>query len=252
MKYFEKQNNVVINVNNRRDQKLQELKTLFLKNFDALGPRWTSVLPLFMNSSDFARILWLNEVYIKNISVPGCILEFGSQFGASFNTLNMLKLIYEPWNVSRRIISLTTFEEGFIDVEDKDGEMVELGDYAVAENWKQVLESILSINTDSSLTSTVHEIVQGDVSLTLPVFLEHNPGIIISMAHFDMDVYKPTKSALELVISRMPKGSLLVFDELNHPAFPGETVAVNEVLGLKNLQLRKSTFQPYSCYAIIE
>jgi hypothetical protein len=50
------------------------------------------------------------------------------------------------------------------------------------------------------------------------------------MAIFDMDIYKPTKDVLEKIIPRLVKGSLLVFDELNFKAFPGETIAVNEVL----------------------
>ena len=37
----------------------------------------------------------------------------------------------------------------------------------------------------------------------------------------------------------MPKGAVIVFDELNHSDYPGETMAVMEVLGIRNLELKR-------------
>ena len=70
------------------------------------------------------------------------------------------------------------------------------------------------------------------------------------MAIFDMDVYKPTKDVLEAILPRLIKGSVLVFDELNCPHFPGETIALIEVLGLKNLKLHRNPHQPYCSWLI--
>jgi hypothetical protein len=84
---------------------------------------------------------------------------------------------------------------------------------------------------------------------TLPTFLERNPHIIVSMAIFDMDIYAPTKRALELVMPRLTKGSLLVFDELNCRHFPGETQALHEVVGLGGLRLQRVPNQPYCAFA---
>ena len=50
----------------------------------------------------------------------------------------------------------------------------------------------------------------------------------------------------------MPKGGVLVFDELNHPGFPGETIALNEVMGIPNVRIEKSKYQPYSCFIVKE
>ena len=235
-----------------RVENLSKLKKIFENNIDNLGDRWATHLGLFLGSSELARILWLNEIYKKNLEIPGNVIEFGSQYGASFNLFNMLRIIYEPWNVGRSLYSFTTFEDGFVDVDEKDGEMVDLGDYAVTKNWKKILESILKINSKPSPVGDLYNLIEGDVSKTFPQFLLKNPHVIFSLVHFDLDVYAPTKNVLKLIIKKMPKGAILVFDELNHPAFPGETLAVNEVLGISNLKLRKSQFQPYSCYCIIE
>jgi len=67
----------------------------------------------------------------------------------------------------------------------------------------------------------------------------------------DFDLYEPTKVALECFINRMPKGAILVFDELNTKNFPGETEALLEVVGIKNLKLLKTNYDPYISYAIL-
>ena len=70
------------------------------------------------------------------------------------------------------------------------------------------------------------------------------------MAIFDMDIYKPTKDALKAIKPRLTKGSILIFDELNCKEFPGETEALNEVLGLNNIKLKHYPQQPSRAWAI--
>lgn len=230
------------------------LNALLSQSLPGFGRKWDNHLPAFLSAPSLARILWLDFVYRRALEVPGRIVEFGSQWGASLNVLMLLKLIHEPWNASRRIISFSTFEQGFVSVDRKDGADVQVGDYAVAENWKQVLEQILETHAARSPIGAREnfQIVEGDVRETFPRWLEENPEALISHAHFDMDVYEPTRDMLRLVLPRMPKGAILIFDELNCPSFPGETLAVMEVLGVHGLSLRKSTFQPYSAYCVIE
>ena len=94
------------------------------------------------------------------------------------------------------------------------------------------------------------QLIKGDASVTVKQWLSDNPSAIIGMAIFDMDVYKPTKDVLEAILPRLTKGSLLVFDELNCPHFPGETRAVDEVLEINNLRLRHFPHQPYCAWAV--
>ena len=37
----------------------------------------------------------------------------------------------------------------------------------------------------------------------------------------------------------MPIGSIIVFDELANNSFPGETVAMNEILGIRNYKIQR-------------
>ncbi len=241
----------------RKEEELaagDELNALLTRTLPILGRKWDNHLSAFLTAPSLARILWLDSVYRLAIEVPGRIVEFGSQWGASLNTLMLLKMIHEPWNASRQIISFSTFEQGFVSVDSKDGPGSQVGDYAVAQGWQHALERILEIHAARSPIGAKEnfQIVEGDVRETFARWLEENPEALISHAHFDMDVYEPTRDMLQLVLPRMPKGAILVFDELNCPSFPGETRAVMEVLGVAGLALRKSSYQPYSAYCVIE
>ena len=69
--------------------------------------------------------------------------------------------------------------------------------------------------------------------------------------YLDFDLYAPTKKALEVLVPRMVKGSILAFDEINNPAYPGETTALLETLGVRNLELKQFPFNMDVCYAVI-
>jgi len=197
-----------------------------------------------------SRVIYYHELYQKIINIPGVICEFGVQWGATMALLQNLRGMYEPYNVSRKIIGFDTFE-GFSTIDIKDGGFASLGDYKSMPGYEIILDEILSIHESFCPISHIKkfELVKGDAAKTIVEWLDKNPHAIISMAIFDMDVYKPTKDVLEKIIPRLTKGSLLVFDELNCQHFPGETTAVQEVLGLNNITLKRHPHQSYCAWA---
>jgi len=94
-------------------------------------------------------------------------------------------------------------------------------------------------------------VVKGDFSQTAPQYLEDHPHLVVSLLYLDFDIYAPTKTALELFLPRMPKGAVVAFDELNEEAFPGETIAVMEVLKLNDWRVRRFDFEPRISYAVV-
>jgi len=66
-----------------------------------------------------------------------------------------------------------------------------------------------------------------------------------------MDLYEPTKTAIEYFLPRMPKGAIIAFDELDNPIWPGETMALLEKIGLNNLKIERLEFDPYIGFAEI-
>ena len=232
---------------------LDELRELSTSVLGKLGDGWNAHLMVSLTRQSVSRILYFDHLYRQLIGTPGVICEFGVQWGAGMSLLMNLRGIYEPYNHSRRIVGFDTFT-GFPDVDPLDGPSAAPGDYAVAEGYEELLAKILAIQEGMSPIPHMRkfELVKGDVNQTIESWLERNPQAIIGMAIFDMDLYGPTKHALEKILPRLTKGSILVFDEVNCPPFPGETTALREVIGLGNLRLRHFPHQPNCAYAIVE
>lgn len=96
------------------------------------------------------------------------------------------------------------------------------------------------------------ELVVGDAMQTIPEYVENNPHLVVAMLYLDFDLYEPTKMAIETFLPRMPKGSILAFDELNQESWPGETMAVLETVGLRNLRIERFPFTPQLSFAVLD
>lgn len=218
-----------------------------------LGGAWVAHVNAFMPVQAVARIHYYNELYSKILDVPGVICEFGIQHGAGLVQIMNCRNFYEPHNVGRYIFGFDTFT-GFVGTNHKDGDLVAEGDYSVGDDYYDTLFDLLTLHESYQPRSYIRRfsLVKGDAAQTIDQWLIDNPHAIVAMAIFDMDIYHPTKVVLEKIIPRLTKGSLLVFDELNHGGFPGETRALDEVIKLSGVRLRKTRWQPYSAYCVWE
>jgi hypothetical protein len=214
---------------------------------------WQVHSHLTLNRMGLSRILYYDQLYRQLLGVPGVILEFGVQWGATLALLSNLRGIHEPYNFTRKLIGFDTFS-GFPSIDQRDGSVPHPGDYSVPDGHINLLEEILELHEAASPVShiTKSELVVGDVCETVPRWVSENPHAIVSMAIFDLDIYAPTKTALQAILPRLTRGSILVFDELNTSEFPGETEALAEVLGLDRLRLQQFPHQPRCAWAIWE
>ncbi len=231
--------------------RLRRLHEIAVDLLPKYGANWHRHSAVISRREQLARTLYYHELYQNILDVPGVICEFGVQWGATLSTLINLRTILEPFNHSRFIYGFDTFE-GFNKISEQDGNLLKVGDYSTLDQFDERLDEILSLHEADAPSSHIKkfELIKGDASQTVGAWLTRNPHAIISMAIFDMDLYEPTKAVLEKIMPRLTCGSILVFDELNYPGFPGETTAVNEVLGLNNIRLRRSAMQPYCAWAV--
>lgn len=210
-------------------------------------------LGLFLTRQTLSRINFMQQLYSMIVPVHGVIMEFGVRWGQNLALFSTLRGIHEPFNYNRCIIGFDTFE-GFPSVALEDGPLVKAGDYSVVEGWIDELDKILEFHNQASpiFHKKKYELVKGDATKTLPQYLRDHPETIIALAYFDFDIYHPTKDCLEAIQPYLTKGSVLAFDELNTPEFPGETIAVREVLGLSRYAIRRDPSNPLTSYLVIE
>ncbi len=212
-------------------------------------------LGLFLNSKNLSRILFMNYIYKLQIDIQGVVMEFGTRWGQNAALFSQFRGIYEPYNRHRKVVAFDTFS-GFpvISSEDGNSSMMQVGNYSTTEKYEDYLCEVMSLlEMDNPLGHLrKYEVIKGDCSVEIENYLNEHPETIISLAYFDLDIYEPTKRCLELIRDRLVKGSVLAFDELNDPDCPGETVALNEVIGLNNVQLKRLPYVSRVSYCIYE
>lgn len=212
-------------------------------------------LGLFLNRQTMARILWMHELYSKILNVPGVIMEFGVRWGQNLGLFTSFRGIYEPYNYTRKVVGFDTFA-GFAGTSAKDGkaDIIEEGAYSVSAGYEEYLDRILQYHQNESPVAHIkkHALVKGDATVTLEKYLHDNPETIVALAYFNMDIYEPTFKCLQLLRNCLTKGSIIGFDELNCPHFPGETTALKDALGLDKVRLIRQPHNPYPAYLVVE
>ena len=216
-----------------------------LRNFTKFVPR--------QNLSNF---LAKYEIFKKLIDLHGNIIECGVFLGGGLMTWAQLSAIFEPYNHVRKITGFDTFT-GFTGIADQDKSLSN-PDYAkkggLATDALSDLEQcvqLFDLNRPVGHIPRV-ELVVGDAVAKIPEYVKENQHLVVAMLYLDFDLYEPTKVAIETFLPRMPKGAILAFDELNQSAWPGETLAVLNSMGIRNLRIQRFPFTPQLSYAVLD
>jgi len=217
-----------------------------LENFSCYVPR-----------QSLSRFMCLSELFKLALHVQGDVMECGVNWGGGLMTFAQLSAIFEPVNLQRRIVGFDTFS-GFTGVAPQDEHSViktaerRVGGY-LADSLADLQEAVELYDANRFIGHIQKvELVKGDVAQTVPAYLEREPQTVVSLLHLDLDLYEPTMVCLENFLPRMPKGAVIVFDELNNRTWPGETRAVLEKIGLSSLRIQRFTYEPHVSYAVLE
>lgn len=224
--------------------------------FDQAGGSFADKIdafPKFASRQALAKFLARVEIFRRILNVNGSIVECGVLHGGGLLTYAKLSSLFEPSNHTRKIIGFDTFE-GFPSVHAKDGrtsEHTKVGGL-VGSTLEDVQRAVQLYDANRPIAHIPKvELVKGDLCKTAKAYVEENPHLVVSLLYLDVDLYEPTKVALETFVPLMPKGAIVAFDELNAKIFPGETRAVDEVLGLRNLKIERFPFDSYVSFAVL-
>ena len=199
-------------------------------------------LTLFMRRQQLADLLSMDALYRMVLDLPGVIMEFGVRYGRHAGAFVALRGVYEPYNPFRRVVGFDTFT-GFPDVDEIDRVSASAVPrrFALPDGYPDYLRAVLDAHQDGESMAHIAEravLVEGDVRETLPRYLDENPHTVIALAIFDLDIHAPTRATLETIGPFLTRGSVLAFDEIDHPKWPGENLALRETLGLDQTELR--------------
>ena len=214
-----------------------------LRSFAKFAPR--QILSTFLGK---------NALFQHVLGVHGHIIECGVFLGSGLMTWANLSAIYEPFNHVRRIVGFDTFA-GIAKISPHDlgsKSTQQLGGCAVdsVDDLRECIR-LYDLNRPIGHIPRV-ELEVGDATQTIPAYVEQNKHLVVAMLYLDFAVYEPTRVAIETFLPRMPKGSLIVFDELTQAACPGETQAALDTVGLRNLRIQRFPYCTAISYAVLD
>ena len=214
--------------------------------------------PKYTRRQSQSKFLARSDIFRKTLDVHGSIIDCGINSGTSLFSFAQLSSIFEPVNYTRRVIGFDTFS-GITNITDKDlssqtsSNVTEGGFNSGEEMLDNLIQGAKIFDTNRNLGHIEKiEIVKGNACITIPQYVEDNPHLVVSLLHLDMDVFEPTKVALECFLPRISKGGIIIFDELNQPGYPGETAAVMETIGINNIRLQRIPYETGISYAIMD
>lgn len=172
------------------------------------------------------------ELYKSIINLPGHIVECGVFKGASFIRFCTFREILEsPY--SRKIIGFDAFG--------KFPEQNNVDDQTFIDGFEGAAGHGISVDELKAVFSRKgfnnYELIQGDITNTIPDYVLNHPELKISLLHIDVDVYKPSVTILQHLFDRVVSGGLIVFDDFGTVA--GETRAVDEFFSKKDVTIEK-------------
>ena len=192
-----------------------------------------------------SKILSHYEIYKMIKEVPGEIVECGVFKGASFLRFAMFREIFgNPF--SKKIIGFDTFgkfpETNFQDDKKARNKFIDsAGEDSISKD--QLFQILNQKNLNRHLN-----LIEGDITKTVPDYVKTNPELKISLLNLDTDIYEPAVSILENLYPRITKGGILMLDD--YGTHPGETKAVDEYFQNKNIEIKKFPFAMTPCYII--
>lgn len=208
--------------------------------------------PKYVPRQALASFLAKNELFKRATGIHGHFIECGVFMGGGLLTWAQLSAIHEPYAHVRRIVGFDTFE-GFPALTREDGrpnlDCAKPG--GLATNARADIETAIELYDLNRPLGHIPrvELIVGDATKTIPQYVAKNQHLVVAMLYLDFDLYEPTKVAIEYFYPRMPKGAIIAFDELGQAHWPGETRAVLDTIGLRNLKIERFTFHPQISFA---
>ena len=200
---------------------------------------------LYSRRINVTRFLAHYELYKLIQDVPGSIVECGVYQGNSFFSFHKFLEIFHPGDRIRHVIGFDDFKGLRLTPEDgpeyPNRSKVEGG--WKSDNFRDVLDGLLEIHTKDQFVAQSKRafLVDGDILDTVPQYVKDNPGLRISLLHLDVDVYKPTKVALDYLYDRVVSGGLIVLDEYAMMEWGGESKALEDFFherGITSIKLQ--------------
>jgi hypothetical protein len=226
------------------DQEIWQRIEKLVGDYHVTVPELLGNFPAYARRIHLSRFLAHYEIFKKIADLPGGIAELGVFRGSSLLTFAKLLEIFNPGDRSRKVIGFDHFQ-GLNEFTSLDGPAVsemgkKEGGWSAANYQGELLENIDLFHADSFIPRAKRiEFVNGDIRQSVPEYVSKNPGLRLSLLHFDCDLYEPTLIGLKALYPLVVSGGIVLFDEYGLTEWAGESAAVDEYFAGQSLRISK-------------
>jgi hypothetical protein len=203
----------------------------------------------FYVTSDTSRLGKLfahYELYRRITDLPGHVVELGVYKGASLIRFATIRELLES-PTSRKIIGFDAFGAFPTDgLEADDASFVDRFETAGGDGFSR--DMIAEALERKHLRNV--DLVEGNILETVPAFVAEHSALRLALLHLDMDVYEPTKVALDHLGDRVVRGGLIVIDDFG--TVGGATRAVEEFLADRDLRIEKLPIAHIPAFIVVD
>jgi hypothetical protein len=226
----------------------KKLKELF-QEYDLQPEAILQYFGAFVRRRDMPKFLANYELFKLVVGLPGSIAEVGVFLGNSFFTWSKLLETFCPGDRSRKVYGFEGFF-GYSKPSEAEKSAVNyiknfVGEMKVSQ---ELLEGLVKLHNDDNLIPGVDRciLVPGDVTESVPKFLNESTGLRFCLINIDVNLYTPTKVALQLFYDRLVPGGVVAINGYGNLPWEGESKALDEFLAELNPRpnLQRFPFSP--------
>ncbi len=205
---------------------------------------------------EWQQLMMYCRVMELTADIPGDIAEFGVGSGTSFKAFVRINNILNKSRPDKHSVKSVWGFDSFKGLPKPDGkiDLARTGGVEQGEMREGGFDSSATLDSlrQFCAKNPNSAVIQGWFADTVADFIAKDPSLSFSLLHVDCDLYSSTKDVLNLCLRRLNVGGIILFDEIFHKSFPGETEAFWEVYNAMNkavtLQFHKVPSMPWKWY----
>jgi len=226
-------------------------RALYFENSYGNSMEKARSLSRFMSRQEFAKILAYAELFRLTNSITGTIAECGVFLGGGFCTYANLSASLEPYNYQSKILGFDTFSGNTTAGEiDKSSKVDFSNQRYEANSYDDLNEFIRLYDSDRPLGHIEKlKLIKGDLMQTAPTYISENPETIFRIIHLSVNLYEPTRVAIQNFEPRLSSGGIIAVHAVNYSSSP--TLAMLDGLkqqGYLQLRINNIAYYPNICF----
>jgi hypothetical protein len=231
------------------DENIEQLLDVHFQKYGVTQQEVCRNFQIYTRRIFLKRFLAHYELFRTVVDVPGDIVELGVYRGTTLMTWANFLEIRNMGDRQKQVFGFDNFR-GFTEVGSKDGAGAATVDKTVggfdSSAFEEMLEDAISIfDKDRFIPYKPRvKLIKGNIEDTVPAFVRDNPGLRISLLHFDCDMYEPTRTGLTHLWDLVSPGGVVLFDEYGIRPWGGESNAVDEFFTGKNVKIKRFDWCP--------